>query len=43
MPAVSIFAEYEHEQAHGAYKNLVQKEGEATSENIVTFGVMLIL
>lgn len=43
MPAVSIFAEYEHEQAHGAYKNLLQKEGEPTSENTITFGVMLIL
>lgn len=43
IPAVSIFAEYEHEQAHGAYKTLLRKEGDETSENTITFGVMLIL
>lgn len=43
LPGYFIFAEYEHEQAHGAYKTLLTKEGEATSVDSVTFGVMLIL
>jgi CopA family copper-resistance protein len=43
MPGFFVFAEYEHEQAHGAYKSLLRKDREETSENSYTFGVMLIL
>ncbi len=43
IPGVSVFAEYEHEQAHGAFKSILRKENEATSENTLTFGFMLIL
>ena len=43
MPGISIFAEYEHEQDYGAFKSILRKEKEDTSQNTVTFGLMFIL
>lgn len=42
-PGVAIFTEYEHEQAHGAFKRILASEGEDASTDSLTFGLMLIL
>jgi CopA family copper-resistance protein len=42
MPGLSIFAEYEHEQDYGSFKNLQNNAGESTLQNTVTFGLSVL-
>jgi CopA family copper-resistance protein len=42
MPGLNVFAEYENEQAYGAFKNIQKNEGESTSENTITLGLSLL-
>lgn len=42
MPGLNIFAEYEHEQDYGAFKNIQRNNGESTLQNTLTFGLSLI-
>lgn len=39
MPGLNIFAEYEHEQDYGAFKNIQNNLGESSVQNTVTFGL----
>ncbi len=41
-PGWALFAEYEHEDAYGAFKNIRRAEGESPSENTITFGITLL-
>lgn len=41
-PGVSLFAEYEHESDYGAFKNILISQGEAGTDNTVTFGLSFI-
>lgn len=42
MPGLNIFAEYEHDQDYGAFKNIQKATGDSTSENTLTFGVSVL-
>jgi uncharacterized protein involved in copper resistance len=42
MPGLNIFAEYEHEEAHGSFKNLQHELGESTVERTLTFGLSIL-
>lgn len=42
MPGLNIYAEYEHEQAYGAFRNLQINSGEAPVENTLTFGLSIL-
>lgn len=37
-PSLALFTEYEHESSYGALKTILQREGQATSGNTITFG-----
>lgn len=39
MPGVNIFAEYEHEQDYGVFRNMQINSGDLTTQNTLTFGV----
>lgn len=38
MPGFNVFAEYEHEQDYGTFKNIQTKAGESAIQNTVTLG-----
>jgi CopA family copper-resistance protein len=42
MPGLNVYAEYEHEQDYGAFKNLQRNDGESSVENTLTFGLSLL-
>lgn len=42
MPGLNIFAEYEHEEAYGSFKNLQRRAGESTVERTITFGLAIL-
>ncbi len=42
MPALNVYAEYEHAQDYGAFKNFQSNSGEATIQNTVTFGLSVL-
>lgn len=42
MPGLNLFAEYEHDQDYGAFKNIRRNRGESTSENTITFGLSVL-
>ena len=42
MPGLNVYAEYEHEQDYGAFKNFQSNSGEAVMQNTVTFGLSLL-
>lgn len=42
MPGLSLFTEYEHQSDYGAFRNILQREKESTSENTLTFGLSLL-
>lgn len=39
MPGLNVFAEYEHEQDYGAFKNIQNNSGESSVQNTLTFGL----
>lgn len=41
-PGASLFAEYEHEDTYGAFRNILHSEGDQTVENTITFGISLL-
>lgn len=41
-PGLNIFAEFEHEEDYGAFKNIISNEGEATRQNTLTLGLALV-
>lgn len=42
MPAVSVFAEYEHEKDYGPFKVMQNQDGETGVQNTVTLGLSLV-
>jgi CopA family copper-resistance protein len=42
MPGLDIFAEFEHEQNYGTFKNLQTVDGEPATQNTLTFGVAIV-
>lgn len=42
MPGLGLFAEYEHEQDYGAFKNIQNNAGESTVQNTLTFGFSIL-
>ena len=42
IPGLNLFAEFEHEQDYGAFKNIRQNKGESTNENTITFGFSVL-
>ncbi|MHB1221224.1 MAG: multicopper oxidase domain-containing protein [Gammaproteobacteria bacterium] len=42
MPGLNAYAEYEHEQDYGAFKNFQSNAGEATVQNTVTLGLSVL-
>lgn len=42
MPSLDIFAEYEHEQDYGAFRNIQNNAGESTAQNTLTFGFSIL-
>lgn len=42
MPGLNVFAEYEHDQDYGPFKNMQSTQGEPTSENTLTFGLSVL-
>ncbi|MCW8399420.1 multicopper oxidase domain-containing protein [Legionella sp. PATHC038] len=42
MPGLNAFVEYENEQDYGAFKTIQQNNGDATSQNTVTFGLVAL-
>jgi len=42
MPGLDLFAEYEHEQGNGVFKNLQRNAGNSVGENTVTFGLAAV-
>lgn len=42
MPGLNIYAEYEHEQDYGAFKNYQSNDGSPTMQNTVTFGLSML-
>ena len=41
-PGISLFVEYEHEEAYGALKNILKTQGSATNEDTLTFGISVL-
>lgn len=41
-PALSIFAEFEHQEYYGATRNIVKNLGEPVNQNFVTFGLSVL-
>ncbi len=41
-PGWSVFAEFEHEDDYGAFRNIISNEGESTTENTVTLGLTVV-
>lgn len=41
-PAFSVFAEFEHDQDYGAFRNLQSEDNESTSEDTLTFGISTV-
>ncbi|WP_133141328.1 multicopper oxidase domain-containing protein [Legionella moravica] len=41
-PGLSIFTEYEHDEEYGALKRILRSQGEATTQNTLTFGVAVL-
>lgn len=41
-PGLNIFAEYEHEQGYGSYRNILINNGESPIENTLTFGLTVL-
>jgi uncharacterized protein involved in copper resistance len=39
MPGLNAYAEYEHEQSYGVFKNFQHNSGEPAAQNTVTFGL----
>ncbi len=39
MPGLNFFAEYEHEQDYGVFKNIQSNAGESAVQNTLTFGI----
>jgi uncharacterized protein involved in copper resistance len=42
MPGLNLYAEYEHDQDYGAFKNILRNRGESTTENTITFGLSMV-
>ncbi len=42
-PGITVFTEFENQQYYGAFRKLNALSGEATHENIVTFGLTVLL
>ena len=42
MPGLNLVAEFEREEAYGAYRNIQRNAGESTSENSLTFGLSIL-
>lgn len=42
MPGLNIYAEYEHEQDYGAFRNLQANAGESGIQNTLTFGLSVL-
>ncbi len=42
MPGLNIFAEYEHEQDYGAFKNIQTKSNESAVQNTLTLGLSVL-
>lgn len=43
MPGVNIFAEYEHDRAYGAFRNFQLRDGDSATDNILSFGISLVV
>jgi len=43
MPGINIYTEFEHTQDYGAFKRLQRLTGESVSENILTFGLAILI
>ena len=41
-PGLDIYAEFEHEQDYGAFKNSIAEEGESMDQNTLTLGLVLV-
>ncbi|RJT46683.1 multicopper oxidase domain-containing protein, partial [Legionella taurinensis] len=41
-PGLNIFTEYEHDEEYGALKRILRSQGEATTQNTLTFGVAVL-
>ena len=42
MPGLNVYAEYEYQRNHGAFKNLQLNQDESASENTISFGLSLL-
>jgi hypothetical protein len=42
MPGLNVYAEYEHQQDYGTFKQFQRNEGEDAIQNTLTFGLSLI-
>jgi uncharacterized protein involved in copper resistance len=42
MPGLNLYAEYEHEQAYGAFRNLQANAGESGVQNTLTVGLSVL-
>ncbi|MDR3491118.1 MAG: copper resistance protein B [Gammaproteobacteria bacterium] len=42
MPGFNIFAEFESDQYYGSFKKIQKNNGNATSDNALTFGVSAV-
>lgn len=41
-PGLNIFAEYEHEQDYGSFKNIQKNNGESSVQNTLNFGISVL-
>lgn len=43
MPGLNLFAEFEHEQDYGSFKNIQRHHGDSTVQNTLIFGFAVVL
>lgn len=42
IPGLSVFAEFEHDQYYGSFKNIQENLGNSSGENTLTFGLSIV-